>query len=721
MKGYRWLIAGLLCMIGFGLPAVTRIVDISGAGQYTSIQTAVTASSSGDSILVYPGRYMENVNISVNNIVIVSLEYSSNDPSYIASTIIDGGLNARGIRVNQNVQNISIRGFSITNSRTGISLGENSTSVITNFSPFGNVSPYGAGINIFKSTTVLSGVRIFDNYAYIMAGGIYINGYLGYVNVTFDPVNRCSIYNNTAGAGQDIVAHLINNDLSIPLEMFTVANPSSYYAAAYRASGNEFELLIDAQAFHHQEINHDLYVSPEGDDANDGLSPATALKTIRTAVYRIASDSSNPKTVHILPGTYSRTTNQQMFPIPLKSWVKVQGAGIEDTQIVGEMDPAYANVQYNALKVITSFYQSHASLKDLSITSAGSDNSCAIWGFEDEALQLKKLRMYELSPDLYAVINIRRASNIMWDSITIEDITTDQMGMLYTEGYITGTIRNSVFRNAASTYTSNQVWAKPLIWTSAGQSFTVENSIFTNLSMADDDAQAICFGGVLNPQSQQYYTFRNCLFSNINCNERGVLIVGHTYPEMNITNCTFAGHTGNGEALMINGNVTISNCISYNNRSKEIAINPMDGTGIPTTLTLENNLIRNGYSDIWPWIGCAINYSETNITGNPLFLGGDDTHDPLYYSLSAASPCINFGTPDTEGLGLLPYDLAGNWRIWDGCIDMGCYEYGSEPWVGNNDSVLPVPSEALSVYPNPLSQLATILVDTWTALQEAAA
>ncbi|HOH48013.1 MAG TPA: hypothetical protein PLK21_01335 [Candidatus Syntrophosphaera sp.] len=721
MKGYRWLIAGLLCMIGFGLPAVTRIVDISGAGQYTSIQTAVTASSSGDSILVYPGRYMENVNISVNNIVIVSLEYSSNDPSYIASTIIDGGLNARGIRVNQNVQNISIRGFSITNSRTGISLGENSTSVITNFSPFGNVSPYGAGINIFKSTTVLSGVRIFDNYAYIMAGGIYINGYLGYVNVTFDPVNRCSIYNNTAGAGQDIVAHSINNDLSIPLEMFTVANPSSYYAAAYRASGNEFELLIDAQAFHHQEINHDLYVSPEGDDANDGLSPATALKTIRTAVYRVASDSSNPKTVHILPGTYSRTTNQQVFPVPLKSWVRVRGAGIEETQVVGEMDPSYANMQYNPLKAFTSFYQSNASLEDLSITSAGSDNSCAIWGFKEEALHLKNLRMHELSPDLNAVINITRASNILWDNILIENITTDEKGLLFTDGYITGTIRNSVFRNAASTYTSNQVWAKPLIWTSAGQSFTVENSIFTNLSMADDDAQAICFGGVLNPQSQQYYTFRNCLFSNINCNERGVLIVGHTYPEMNITNCTFAGHTGNGEALMINGNVTISNCISYNNRSKEIAINPMDGTGIPTTLTLENNLIRNGYSDIWPWIGCTINYSETNITGNPLFLGGDDTHDPLYYSLSAASPCINFGTPDTEGLGLLPYDLAGNWRIWDGCIDMGCYEYGSEPWVGNNDSVLPVPSEALSVYPNPLSQLATILVDTWTALQEAAA
>jgi hypothetical protein len=59
--------------------------------------------------------------------------------------------------------------------------------------------------------------------------------------------------------------------------------------------------------------------------------------------------------------------------------------------------------------------------------------------------------------------------------------------------------------------------------------------------MADDDSQDISFGGIPNPTIQQYYTFRNCLFSNISSNERGVLIVGHTYPEMNITNCTLLG------------------------------------------------------------------------------------------------------------------------------------------------------------------------------------
>ncbi len=691
---------------------------MDGSQQYTSIQTAVSASSPGDTVLAYPGRYLENISIQVNGVTIVSLEAITGNPVYIDSTIIDGCRASRGILVNDNVRSINIRGFSVTDSRVGIVLGENSTSSITNCYVFGNYAPYGGGIFAYKCTTTLSGVRIFDNHAYLFAGGIYINGYMGYVNVTFDTVNRCSIYNNTAGAGQDIVAHSINNDLHIPLDMFTVANPTSFYAAAYRAYGNEFQLTIDAHNYHHQEINHDLYVSPDGDDANNGLTPATALKTIRTAVHRIASDSLSQKTVHVLQGTYSSTANQQVFPIPLKSWVQVKGAGIDATQIVGEMDPIYGDIPDTSLMVFSSFYQEHAGLEELSITTAGSHRSCAIWGFKEEALQLKNLRMHELKPDLNAIIHITYASNCLWDGLIIEDFTTEQRGFLRIDGYFTGVIRNSAFRDATSTFASDEVWAKPLIWISAGDKITVENCIFDNIEMMDDNSQALSFGGVLNPTYQQYYRFHNCLFSNIHCNERGVLIVGHTRqgtntpnPEMHITNCTFAGHTGNGEALMINGDVTISNSIFYNQRSKEIAINPMDGTGLPTTLTLNNNLIRNGYSDIWQGINSTVNYSDTNITGNPLFLGGDDIHAPLYYSLSAASPCINSGTPDVSDLNLPPYDLAGNWRVWDGCIDMGCYEYGSEPWVSVDDPSIPAtPSVSLDVFPNPFKVITNIKV-----------
>ncbi|MCB5260286.1 MAG: hypothetical protein WCS58_07525, partial [Candidatus Cloacimonadaceae bacterium] len=60
MKRNRCIIAWLLSMMSIGLHAVTRIVDITGAGQYTSIQPAINASSPGDSVLVYPGRYFES-------------------------------------------------------------------------------------------------------------------------------------------------------------------------------------------------------------------------------------------------------------------------------------------------------------------------------------------------------------------------------------------------------------------------------------------------------------------------------------------------------------------------------------------------------------------------------------------------------------------------------------------------------------------------------------
>ncbi len=76
-------------------------------------------------------------------------------------------------------------------------------------------------------------------------------------------------------------------------------------------------------------------------------------------------------------------------------------------------------------------------------------------------------------------------------------------------------------------------------------------------------------------------------------------------------------------------------------------------------------------------------------------LGGNITDDPLLidplngdYHLSELSPCIDTGTEDTTGLFLPAYDLDFLYRIWDGdnngipIIDMGCYEFGSQPLLG---------------------------------------
>jgi hypothetical protein len=531
------------------------------------------------------------------------------------------------------------------------------------------------------------------------------------VSVTFDPINRCSIYNNTAGAGQDIVAHSINHDLHIPLNMFTVPNSTTFYTAAYRAYGNDFQVTVDALNYHHQEINHDLYVSPDGDDANDGLTPATALKTMRTAVYKVASDSLNQKSVHILPGTYSRTDNQQVFPIPLKSWVRVKGSGIDATQIVGEMDPIYDNNPNRPLMVFSSFYQDHAGLEDLSITTAGSDNSCAIWGYQEEALQLKNLRMHGLCPDLNAIIHITFASNCLWDGLVIEDFTTEQLGFLYSDGYITGVIRNSIFRNATSTFVSDEVWSKPLFWIVTEGEIVLENCHFDNIEITDDDGDIMSIGFTPFPHDNNY-RFVNCLFSNLRSHSRMMIMASPNHPEMEITNCTFSGNTSDSYIIMLNGNIRITNSVFYNNSPYEIAINRMPNSGESSTITVDHSLFKGGYNGILRVPNTTINYLDTNMDTAPLFLGGDDIHNPLYYSLSAISPCINTGTPDTANLNLPPYDLAGNWRIWDGQIDMGCYEYGSEPWVSVDDPTIPpTPSISLDAYPNPFKVFTNIKVN----------
>jgi hypothetical protein len=56
---------------------VTRTVSLDGTQQYTSIQTAINACNNGDSVLVYPGRYIENINLNGHNVTLASLYFQT--------------------------------------------------------------------------------------------------------------------------------------------------------------------------------------------------------------------------------------------------------------------------------------------------------------------------------------------------------------------------------------------------------------------------------------------------------------------------------------------------------------------------------------------------------------------------------------------------------------------------------------------------------------------
>lgn len=72
-----------------------KIVDSTGHGDFTTIQAAINASSSGQTIFVRPGTYTENPNITISNLVITA--YSGDGTNYDGldnSVVIKGKVNA---------------------------------------------------------------------------------------------------------------------------------------------------------------------------------------------------------------------------------------------------------------------------------------------------------------------------------------------------------------------------------------------------------------------------------------------------------------------------------------------------------------------------------------------------------------------------------------------------------------------------------------------------
>jgi hypothetical protein len=80
---YVIMLTAIIC-----LPASATIINVP--DNYPTIQQGIDASSDGDTVLVQPGTYVENINFNGHNIVLGSLFLTTGDTTYIAETVIDG-------------------------------------------------------------------------------------------------------------------------------------------------------------------------------------------------------------------------------------------------------------------------------------------------------------------------------------------------------------------------------------------------------------------------------------------------------------------------------------------------------------------------------------------------------------------------------------------------------------------------------------------------------
>jgi len=157
----------LFFLLGVITPAGATVYNVP--GDYLSIQMAINASVRGDTVLVEPGTYNENIDFDGKDILVGSRFVLTGDTTYVSQTIIStysGPLVE--FRRNES-RDARLSGFTIT----------------------GGHAHEGAGISCYESSPTLDNLRIVGNTAQLAGGGIHINH--------GDPlVIACVISDNTA-------------------------------------------------------------------------------------------------------------------------------------------------------------------------------------------------------------------------------------------------------------------------------------------------------------------------------------------------------------------------------------------------------------------------------------------------------------------------------------------------------------------------------------------
>jgi predicted outer membrane repeat protein len=190
-----------------GGPSPLHAVVIHVPTDQLFVQSAIDIAGSGDTVLVDPGVYVENLDFSGKNIVVGSLFLTTDDEAYISQTSLDGGNNGTVVTFaggeslaarlcgftiehgssnesgggilctngsSPTISNVMITGNHASDEGGGIACTLNSHPLISNAGIVANTSDWnGGGIYCHMSNPTISDVTIMDNITFRGGGGIY--------------------------------------------------------------------------------------------------------------------------------------------------------------------------------------------------------------------------------------------------------------------------------------------------------------------------------------------------------------------------------------------------------------------------------------------------------------------------------------------------------------------------------------------------------------------
>jgi hypothetical protein len=696
MKSYKIVILILSIIICSKLSALIIDVNMAGTADYTVIQDAINASVDGDTIRVYPGHYIENINFSGKNIVVASLYHFTGEDHYKTETIIDGD-NQSSVVVIRNGESRAavLSGFTLTGGSGFTASAEPDYAVlygggiyIQNSSPTildciieGNRAGKGGGIYIrgfeTQANMFLAGITIRNNLAWYGSGGIYIHAF-GFAE--FSEINRCNIYDNYASRGLDFYYEM--NDFSadtlfVYLDTVSVNTPTPLH---YHFSDENYSL--DWQNYKRETIEQDIYVSPSGDNSNSGTSPDEPFRNLHIAFSLIRPSAENPLTLHIDAGEYGPNINGDLFPLPFQEYTTYSGAGMDETIFNAEYETTFGRT----LKLPTN---------ELYINGITFTQSLDPWS--TYGLGLGSVKGGEISDVKF----LNNKINTGFSALYIGDSNATPSDSLNYR------LKNVIFDGNQGNYTFSirncEIYAENLIVRNNGPYLESTNDYMGWLHVGNS------LKGYYNYYDITKMTFVNCHFyDNYALGSHGAtnsLMIGEVL-DVKLINCTFADNQSEpmGSAIVFNkynSTLEIDNCIFYNN-GDNLAANIEYETN---TLIVRNSLFPESEIASFQSLSNIVDVNvdeESVIFGNPQFI--DDEENP--HHLSNLSPAVNTGTTAyPEGFVFPEYCLDGNDRVIAGEIDMGCYE--SSFTIASEDEMGTLKFSS-SNYPNPFNPTTTI-------------
>ncbi len=210
-------------LILFATAQQTQATIINVPADSTTIQAAINGTSHGDTVLVQPGTYFENINFNGKNITVASLFLLTQDTAYISQTVIDGGQNGSAVIIENNEDaNARLIGLTVQN----------------------GLASSGGGVYISNASPQIEFVKISSNVATNRGGGIFIDNTSS--NPKFISLCICNNHCDQNGGGIFCSAYKYS-DVYITNCLITNNYAGYHGSAAYLHcpnSGNYSDILV---------------------------------------------------------------------------------------------------------------------------------------------------------------------------------------------------------------------------------------------------------------------------------------------------------------------------------------------------------------------------------------------------------------------------------------------------------------------------------------------